>query len=134
MEMLIDQGAKPAMPGEFTMRAFMNGRIDLSQAEAVADIIAADSEAAHRLAATQLKGGLSEGIEKLRQELISFASLIELELDFSEEDVQFADRFAMTETVIRVKDMVDSLASSFRLGNAIRQAKRGKIIPAQCSA
>lgn len=121
MEMLIDQGAKPAMPGEFTMRAFMNGRIDLSQAEAVADIIAADSEAAHRLAATQLKGGLSEGIEKLRQELISFASLIELELDFSEEDVQFADRFAMTETVIRVKDMVDSLASSFRLGNAIRQ-------------
>ncbi len=121
MELLIDKGAKPAMPGEFTMRAFMNGRIDLSQAEAVADIIAADSAAAHRLAATQLKGGFSEGIGKLRQELISFASLIELELDFSEEDVQFADRFAMTETVISVKDMVDTLASSFRLGNAIRQ-------------
>ncbi|MCU0460150.1 MAG: tRNA uridine-5-carboxymethylaminomethyl(34) synthesis GTPase MnmE, partial [Bacteroidales bacterium] len=121
MEVLIEKGAKPAMAGEFTMRAFMNGRIDLSQAEAVADVIAADSAAAHRLAATQLRGGFSEGIVKLRQELISFASLIELELDFSEEDVQFADRFAMTETVIRVKDMVDSLASSFRLGNAIKQ-------------
>ena len=121
MEMLLDLGAQPSSPGEFTMRAFMNGRIDLSQAEAVADIIAADSRAAHRLAATQLRGGLSEGIGKLRQDLISFASLIELELDFSEEDVQFADRFAMTETVIRVKDLVDGLASSFRLGNAIKQ-------------
>jgi len=121
MELLIDKGAKAAMPGEFTMRAFMNGRIDLSQAEAVADIIAADSEAAHRLAATQLRGGLSEEIEKLRQELVTFASLIELELDFSEEDVQFADRFAMTETVIRIRDMVDNLASSFRLGNAIKE-------------
>ncbi|HCM59979.1 MAG TPA: tRNA uridine-5-carboxymethylaminomethyl(34) synthesis GTPase MnmE [Bacteroidales bacterium] len=121
MELLIEQGAKPAMPGEFTMRAFMNGRIDLSQAEAVADLIAADSEAAHRLAATQLRGGFSEGIEQLRKELITFTSLIELELDFSEEDVQFADRFAMTETVIRIKEMVDRLASSFRLGNAIRK-------------
>lgn len=121
MELLIDLGAKPAMPGEFTQRAFMNGRIDLSQAEAVADLIAADSEAAHRLAATQLRGGFSEGIEKLRKELITFTSLIELELDFSEEDVQFADRFAMTETVIRIKEMVDRLASSFRLGNAIRK-------------
>ena len=120
MELLIDQGVKPAMPGEFTMRAFMNGRIDLSQAEAVADIIAADSAAAHRLAATQLRGGFSEGIEKLRQELITFTSLIELELDFSEEDVQFADRFSMTETVIRIRELVDRLASSFRLGNAIR--------------
>ena len=121
MELLIDLGAKPAMPGEFTQRAFMNGRIDLSQAEAVADLIAADSEAAHRLAATQLRGGFSEGIEKLRKELITFTSLIELELDFSEEDVQFADRFAMTETVIKIKEMVDRLASSFRLGNAIRK-------------
>ena len=119
MELLIEQGAKPAMPGEFTMRAFMNGRIDLSQAEAVADLIAADSEAAHRLAATQLRGGFSAGIEQLRKELITFTSLIELELDFSEEDVLFADRFAMTETVIRIKEMVDRLASSFRLGNAI---------------
>ncbi len=121
MEILIGQGAEAATPGEFTMRAFMNGRIDLSQAEAVADIIAADSEAAHRLAATQLRGGFSQGIEKLRQELLSFVSLIELELDFSEEDVEFADRFAMTEAVIRIKDSVDELASSFRLGNAIRR-------------
>lgn len=121
MELLIDLGAKPAMPGEFTQRAFMNGRIDLSQAEAVADLIASDSEAAHRLAATQLRGGFSAGIEQLRKELIAFTSLIELELDFSEEDVQFADRFSMTETVIKIKETVDRLASSFRLGNAIRK-------------
>lgn len=121
MEILVEKGVETATPGEFSMRAFMNGKMDLSQAEAVADLIAADSEAAHRLAATQLRGGLSEGIEKLRQELITFASLIELELDFSEEDVEFADRFAMTETVIKIKDTVDRLVSSFRLGNAIRK-------------
>ena len=121
MEMLLDRGATAAMPGEFTMRAFMNGRMDLSQAEAVADIIAADSAAAHRLAASQLRGGLSSEIENLRQELLQFASLIELELDFSEEDVQFADRFSMSETVIRIKSLVDRLASSFRLGNAIKR-------------
>jgi tRNA modification GTPase len=121
IEILIEKGVETATPGEFTMRAFMNGKMDLSQAEAVADIIASDSEAAHRLAATQLRGGFSTEIEKLRQELLSFASLIELELDFSEEDVQFADRFAMTETVIKVKSLVDRLASSFRLGNAIKK-------------
>jgi len=121
MEMLLDRGATAAMPGEFTMRAFMNGRMDLSQAEAVADIIAADSAAAHRLAASQLRGGLSSEIEKLRQELLQFASLIELELDFSEEDVQFADRFSMSETVIKIKSLVDRLASSFRLGNALKK-------------
>jgi tRNA modification GTPase len=121
MEMLLARGATAAMPGEFTMRAFMNGRMDLSQAEAVADIIAADSAAAHRLAASQLRGGLSSEIEKLRQELLQFASLIELELDFSEEDVQFADRFLMSETVIKIKSLVDRLASSFRLGNAIKK-------------
>ncbi len=121
IEILIEKGVETATPGEFTMRAFMNGKMDLSQAEAVADIIASDSEAAHRLAATQLRGRFSTEIEKLRQELLSFASLIELELDFSEEDVQFADRFAMTETVIRIKSLVDRLASSFRLGNAIKK-------------
>ncbi len=121
IEILIDKGVKTATPGEFTMRAFMNGKMDLSQAEAVADLIASDSEAAHRLAATQLRGGFSKEIEKLRMELLSFASLIELELDFSEEDVQFADRFSMTETVIKIKSLVDRLASSFRLGNAIRK-------------
>lgn len=121
MEILIEQGVETATPGEFTMRAFINGKMDLSQAEAVADIIASDSEAAHRLAATQLRGGFSREIEKLRMELLSFASLIELELDFSEEDVQFADRFAMTETVVKIKSLVDRLAASFRLGNAIKK-------------
>lgn len=121
IEILIDNGVKTATPGEFTMRAFMNGKLDLSQAEAVADIIASDSEAAHRLAATQLRGGFSKEIEKLRLELLSFASLIELELDFSEEDVQFADRFSMTETVIKIKSLVDRLAASFRLGNALKK-------------
>jgi tRNA modification GTPase len=121
MELLLEHGAVTATPGEFTMRAFMNGKMDLSQAEAVADLIASESEAAHRLAMSQLRGGLSAEIEKLRQELLSFASLIELELDFSEEDVEFADRFAMTETVIKIKDLVDRLSSSFRLGNAIKK-------------
>jgi tRNA modification GTPase len=121
IEILLEQGAETASPGEFTMRAFMNGKMDLSQAEAVADIIASDSEASHRLAASQLRGGFSSEIEKLRQELLSFASLIELELDFSEEDVMFADRNAMTETIIRIRSLVDRLASSFRLGNAIKK-------------
>lgn len=121
IELLITEGAIPANAGEFTMRAFMNGKMDLSQAEAVADIIASDSEAAHRLAATQLRGGFSAEIEKLRQELLHFAALIELELDFSEEDVEFADRFRMTETIIGIKNLVDTLASSFRLGNAIKK-------------
>ena len=121
IEMLIEKGAVTATPGEFTMRAFMNGKMDLSQAEAVADLIASESRAAHRLAISQLRGGLSAEIEKLRQELLSFASLIELELDFSEEDVEFADRFAMTGTVIKIKDLVDRLSSSFRLGNAIKK-------------
>lgn len=121
LELLTSLGASVAMPGEFTMRAFINGKMDLSQAEAVADIIASESEASHRLAMTQLRGGFSKEIEKLRHELLSFASLIELELDFSEEDVIFADRFSMTETIIRIKSLVDNLASSFRLGNAIRK-------------
>jgi len=121
IEILLGHGAETASPGEFTMRAFMNGKMDLSQAEAVADIIASDSEASHRLAASQLRGGFSSEIERLRQELLSFASLIELELDFSEEDVMFADRSAMTETIIRIRSLVDRLASSFRLGNAIKK-------------
>lgn len=121
MEIFIAAGAAPASPGEFTMRAFMNGKMDLSQAEAVADIIAADSEAAHRLASSQLKGGLSAEIEKLRQEMLHFAALIELELDFSEEDVVFADRLTMTGTILKIRHLVDSLSSSFRLGNAIRK-------------
>ena len=120
IKLLISNGATAAAPGEFTMRAFVNGKMDLSQAEAVADLIASESEAAHRLAANQLRGGFSREISKLRSELLEFASLVELELDFSEEDVEFADRRSMVEKIISIKGLVDSLASSFRLGNAIK--------------
>jgi tRNA modification GTPase len=120
LRLLISNGAIAASPGEFSMRAFVNGKMDLSQAEAVADIIASESEASHRLAASQLRGGFSAEISKLRNELLEFASLVELELDFSEEDVEFADRFVMTEKISSIKSLVDSLASSFKLGNVIK--------------
>jgi len=92
LELLINHGAEPAKPGEFTQRAFMNGKMDLSQAEAVADLIAAESEGAHRVALQQLRGGFSMKLKSLRDQLLHFISMIELELDFSEEDVEFADR------------------------------------------
>lgn len=120
MELLVNAGVKAAAPGEFTQRAFLNGRIDLSQAEAVADVISSQSEASHRLAMHQLRGGFSGDIRKLRNELLNFASLVELELDFSEEDVEFADRSSLRRTVESVKKYTDNLASSFRLGNAIK--------------
>ncbi|HUS86006.1 MAG TPA: tRNA uridine-5-carboxymethylaminomethyl(34) synthesis GTPase MnmE [Bacteroidales bacterium] len=120
LQLLISNGASPARPGEFTQRAFLNGRMDLSQAEAVADLIASESEAAHRLAMHQMRGGFSGDIKKLRKELLHFASLVELELDFSEEDVEFADRARLKELVKKVKAITDSLAESFQLGNAIR--------------
>jgi len=120
IRLLISKGATAAAPGEFTKRAFMNGKLDLSQAEAVADLIASESEASHRLAANQLRGGFSAEISKLRNELLHFASLVELELDFSEEDVEFADRRSMVEKITGIKSLVDSLSSSFRLGNAIK--------------
>jgi tRNA modification GTPase len=102
------------------MRAFMNGRMDLSQAEAVADVIASTSAAQHRLAIQQLKGGFSKEITRLRQELIDFAALIELELDFGEEDVEFADRTRLNNLVAAIKQTVDALAQSFAYGNAIK--------------
>ena len=120
LELLIRNGARPARPGEFTMRAFMNGKMDLSQAEAVADLIASSSESAHRLAIHQMRGGFSEEIKHLRQELLHFASLIELELDFGEEDVEFADRDELLKIVKHVKSIATELASSFSLGNAIK--------------
>jgi len=120
LELLINNGAVPARPGEFTMRAFMNGKMDLSQAEAVADLVASSSEASHRLAIHQMRGGFSEEIMRLRQELLHFTSLIELELDFGEEDVEFADRSELLKIVRRVKELAGKLASSFRLGNAIK--------------
>jgi tRNA modification GTPase len=120
LRLLLNHGARLAQPGEFTMRAFMNGRMDLSQAEAVADVIASTSAAQHRLAIQQLKGGFSKEIARLRQELIDFAALIELELDFGEEDVEFADRTRLTNLVTDIKQTVDSLSQSFAYGNAIK--------------
>ena len=120
LEALIKNGALAASPGEFTQRAFLNGKLDLSQAEAVADLVASESEAAHRIAISQLKGAFSDKIKSLRKELLHFTSLIELELDFGEEDVEFADRKQLTEIVTRVLSMAHDLASSFSLGNAVK--------------
>lgn len=120
LELLIINGAITAMPGEFTRRAFMNGKMDLSQAEAVADIIASTSKAAHKVAMNQMRGSFSAEIEKLRSELLNFASLIELELDFGEEDVEFADRKKLKGIISEVKTMSDKLADSFGTGNAVK--------------
>jgi tRNA modification GTPase len=120
LELLLMNGAVSALPGEFTRRAFLNGKLDLSQAEAVADLVASGTKAAHRIAISQMRGGFSAEISRLRSELLRFASLIELELDFGEEDVQFADRKELTSIVIKVKDLADKLANSFRLGNVIK--------------
>jgi len=121
IRLLIDLGASPAKAGEFTQRAFMNGRIDLSQAEAVADLIASESEASHRLAINQLKGGFSTEISLLRAELLSLASLLELEIDFSEEDVEFANRDQLLSSALRIKKFADRLVESFRIGNVIKK-------------
>ncbi len=120
MEELIRQGAEPAKPGEFTQRAFLNKKMDLSQSEAVADLIAAESKASHDIAMQQIRGGFSENIKQLRQRLLQFISLIELELDFSEEDVEFADRNELSDLVTEVKELVDSLKDSFQMGNVIK--------------
>ncbi|MEL6357893.1 MAG: tRNA uridine-5-carboxymethylaminomethyl(34) synthesis GTPase MnmE, partial [Bacteroidota bacterium] len=114
------QGARLAQAGEFSMRAFLNSKLDLSQAEAVADLIAAQSAGAHRLALHQLRGGVSAEISQLRQQLIDFASLIELELDFGEEDVEFADRGQLKALVDGIRQRIQELAQSFSLGNAIK--------------
>lgn len=114
-------GARPAQPGEFSQRAFLNGKLDLSQAEAVADLIASRSAAAHRIALGQLRGGVSNEIAELRTKLIDFASLIELELDFGEEDVEFADRSQLGDLVTLIRARIEALTTSFRLGNAIKE-------------
>ncbi|HNB47869.1 MAG TPA: tRNA uridine-5-carboxymethylaminomethyl(34) synthesis GTPase MnmE [Chitinophagales bacterium] len=121
IEVLIKNGARSAKPGEFTMRAFLNGRFDLSQAEAVADLIAADSEIAHKTAMQQMRGGFSLEIKRLREELIHFASLIELELDFGEEDVEFADRMALSATIEQLLRTIHALSASFKVGNVIKK-------------
>lgn len=120
IQLLLDNGARLAEPGEYTMRAFANGKMDLSQAEAVADLIASESKAAHQVAMQQMRGGFSKEIAELRQELINFASLIELELDFSEEDVEFADRTQLSELLNKIKAVLKRLISSFDTGNVIK--------------
>lgn len=120
IECLIDNGARPAKPGEFTQRAFLNGRFDLSQAEAVADIIASDSAAAHKIAMQQMRGGISSKLKELRTSLVDFAALIELELDFGEEDVEFADRTQLNELLQQIQKEIETLIKSFQYGNAIK--------------
>lgn len=120
LQLLIRKGARMASQGEFTLRAFLNGQFDLAQAEAVADLIASTSETDHALAMNQMRGGISEKIKLLRQELIDFAALIELELDFGEEDVEFADREKLKALVKKIKNVVDALLRSFQLGNVLK--------------
>lgn len=120
VSLLITKGARLANPGEFTLRAFLNGRIDLSQAEAVADLIASNSEGSKQIALNQLRGGFANELSVLREELINFASLIELELDFSEEDVDFADRDALVALIQKIITKLIPLIASFKLGNAIK--------------
>lgn len=120
MELCQQKGAKSAKPGEFTQRAFLNGKLDLSQAESVADIIAAENKVQHEMAFNQMRGGYSAIIEGLRNELIEFAALIELELDFSEEDVEFADREKFSLLITKIKTTVTHLIQSFELGNVLK--------------
>ncbi|WP_027421066.1 tRNA uridine-5-carboxymethylaminomethyl(34) synthesis GTPase MnmE [Crocinitomix catalasitica] len=120
LALLLDNGARLAGPGEFSLRAFLNGKMDLSQTEAIADLISANSKAAHQVAMHQMRGGFSEEINVLRQELLNFASLVELELDFSEEDVEFADRQQLVDLVNKVAAKTNSLLDSFSLGNVIK--------------
>ncbi|MEO5583910.1 MAG: tRNA uridine-5-carboxymethylaminomethyl(34) synthesis GTPase MnmE [Flavobacteriales bacterium] len=121
LEALLAAGARLAKPGEFTQRAFLNKKLDLSQAEAVADLIASGSQAAHKLALQQLRGGYSQQIEGLREQLISLSALVELELDFGEEDVQFADRAELIKLLDGIVSVCDVLIGSFRYGNAVKQ-------------
>ncbi|MDC0380321.1 tRNA uridine-5-carboxymethylaminomethyl(34) synthesis GTPase MnmE [Flavobacteriaceae bacterium] len=120
LQLFIRKGCRAANAGEFTLRAFLNGKMDLSQAEAVADLIASDSAAAHQIALQQMRGGFSSEIKNLRQELLNFASLIELELDFSEEDVEFADRQQFEDLLQRIVKVLKYLIDSFSTGNVIK--------------
>lgn len=120
IELLIKKGARLAQPGEFTFRAFISGKMDLSQAEAVADLIASNSETSHQMALKQMRGGFSSKIGELRARLVHFASLIELELDFSEEDVEFANRKELKKLLKTIHQEIDSLKSSFALGNVMK--------------
>ncbi len=120
VELMIDRGARHAGPGEFSMRAFLNGKMDLSRTEAVADLIHSRSEAARKLAFNQLKGNISDELKKLREELIKFSSLIELELDFPEEDVEFADRHELKALIDSISGRIKELKATFKTGNALK--------------
>lgn len=120
LELLVDRGCRLALPGEFTQRAFLNGKMDLSQAEAVADLIASTSKATHRLALSQMRGGFSNELSELRARLLDFTSLVELELDFSEEDVEFADRTHLKNLAADIEKLIRRLTDSFRIGNAVK--------------
>ena len=120
IKLLLRKGARLAKPGEFTQRAFINGRFDLAQAEAVADLIASENESMHSAAMNQMRGGFSQEIKKLREELVHFASMIELELDFGEEDVEFASRADLKKLINHLKSLIARLTESFTLGNAIK--------------
>ena len=120
LRVLVDLGCRYAEPGEFTRRAFLNGKMDLAQAEAVADVIASETEASHKIAMQQLKGGFSNELARMRTQLLKIVSLMELELDFSEEDVEFADRTELRELLDKATSHISDLISSFKLGNAIK--------------
>ena len=120
MQLLVNAGARTAEPGEFTRRAFVNGKMDLAQAEAVADLIAAQNAAAHRVAINQLKGGFSKELKKMRDKMLHIVSMMELELDFSDEDVQFADRDELDVLIKETIRHISTLLDSFRLGNVIK--------------
>ncbi|MGQ8335356.1 tRNA uridine-5-carboxymethylaminomethyl(34) synthesis GTPase MnmE [Sunxiuqinia sp. A32] len=120
LEVLMKNGARMAKPGEFTQRAFLNGKMDLSQAEAVADLIASNTASAHKMALNQMRGGFSREISNLRGQLLHFIAMIELELDFSEEDVEFADRGQLVKLTNEIEELIGKLANSFQLGNALK--------------
>lgn len=120
INLFVKNGARLANPGEFTLRAFLNGKLDLSQAEAVADLIASNSTVSHQVAMSQMRGGFSNKIKILRENLVDFASLIELELDFSEEDVEFADRTELKNLIISIQRIIERLIDSFEVGNVIK--------------
>ena len=120
IQLLVRRGCRTANPGEFTLRAFLNGKLDLSQAEAVADLIASDNEASHQIAMQQMRGGFSSEIKRLREELLNFASLIELELDFAEEDVEFANRAKFKTLLSEIEEVLKKLIDSFAIGNVIK--------------
>ncbi|HYK55415.1 MAG TPA: tRNA uridine-5-carboxymethylaminomethyl(34) synthesis GTPase MnmE, partial [Flavisolibacter sp.] len=124
----IQHGARLAKPGEFTQRAFLNGKLDLAQAEAVADLIASNTQASHKTALNNIRGGFSQALKDLREQLIQFSALIELELDFSQEDVEFVDRSQLLKLVTNAKAHTEKLMQSFQLGNVIKNGVSVAII------